>query len=109
MLGILVIFFIGKYFYQLAEKYNQNKLLFAILGVVTYYAGGAIAGLILGIASVFFGFEIDWDNTLLMGIIGLPIGLLSCWLFYYLLEKKWKKKQIKPLESIDDIGKDLQQ
>ncbi|CAM4149018.1 MULTISPECIES: hypothetical protein [Flavobacterium] len=109
MLGILVIFFIGKYFYQLAEKYNQNKLLFAILGVVAYYVGGAIAGVVLAIFSMIIEFEVDWDNTLLMGILGLPAGLLSCWLFYYLLEKNWKKKEVKPLENIDDIGRDLEE
>lgn len=107
MLGILVIFFIGKYFYQLAEKYNQNKILFGILGAAMYYVGTAIVGITLGISSVFFGFDIDWDNTLLMGFIGLPFGLLSCWLFYYLLEKNWKKKEVKPLENIDDIGREI--
>lgn len=106
MLGFVFIFIIGKYFYKLAEEYNQNKWLFAILGIIVYYAAGAIGGIIIGVLSVVFNFEVDWDNSILMAAIGLPIGLASCWLFYYLLEKKWKKIEIKPIQDINNIGKE---
>ena len=34
MLGLLLIYFIGKYFYDLAAEFEKNKWLYAILGVV---------------------------------------------------------------------------
>lgn len=106
MLGILFIIFIGRFFYKLAEKYNQNKWLFTILGVLMYYVGSAVGGLIIGFASMFFGFQVDWDNTILMTLIALPFGFGFCYLFYFLLEKTWKKNKIEPVESIDQIGQE---
>ncbi|MGV7107351.1 hypothetical protein [Flavobacterium sp. U410] len=103
MFGIILIYWVGKYFYQLAEKYNQNKWLFAFLGVVVYYVGQAIIGLTLGLMSLFFGFEIDWDNSVLMALLGIPAGAGSVYLVYILLEKKWKKEEVK-IDSIQDIG-----
>ncbi len=107
LLGFLFIYFIGKYFYQLAERYKENKWLFAILGIVMYYASGGVVGVVLAIIGILLDFEIDWDNTILMAVLGLASGISSCWLFYYLLEKKWKKKQLKPIEDINDIGKEI--
>ena len=53
MLGIVLIYWLGKYFYQLAEKYNQNKWLYAILGIVVYYVSQLFFGFVLGILSGF--------------------------------------------------------
>lgn len=96
-----------KVFYLLADEYKENKWLFAILGVVVYYLSGALVGILLAVLGILLDFEIDWDNTVLMAVLGLASGISSCWLFYYLLEKKWKKKQLKPVEDINDIGKDI--
>ncbi len=106
MLGLLFIYFIGKYFYKLAEEYKQNKWLFAILSIVVYYAGTAIVGAIIGILSLIFGFHVDWNDELLMVLIALPSGFGSCWLFYYLLKRNWQGKVQIETESIDSIGKE---
>lgn len=107
MLAILFIIFIGKFFYKLAEKYNQNKWLFGILGIAMYYVGSMIGGAIVGLMSVLLEFEIDWENQILMTFIAIPFGFAACWLFYYLLERTWKKNQEIPVENIEDIGKDI--
>ncbi len=44
MLGLFLLYFIGKIFYQLAEAHNKNKWVFAILGVIAYYAGTFLGG-----------------------------------------------------------------
>lgn len=106
MLGLVLIYWIGKYFYQLADKYHQNKWLFAILGVVMYYVGTMFLGFCLGIAIAVFGLNLDLENTFLVSLIALPFGLLFCWVFYSLLEKNWKKNKIEPIQSIEDIGSD---
>ena len=107
MLAILFVIFVGKFFYKLAEKYNQKKWLFTILGIAMYYVGSAVGGLLLGFAMLLFDFEIDWNNQILMTIIAIPFGFGMCWLFYYLLEKSWKKIEVLPIENIEDIGKDI--
>ena len=38
-LGYILIFYIGFYFYRLAENHSKNKWLFAILGVAAYFFG----------------------------------------------------------------------
>lgn len=106
MLGLVLIYWIGKYFYVLAEKYNQNKWLYAILGVVIYYLGQIIFGVILAIFNEFLDLGIDFDNVVI-NLLGIPIGGLACYGFYKILENNWKKIQLQPIENIDDIGKDI--
>ena len=108
MLGILFIYFIGKYFYDLAIFHDKNKWLFAILGVVSYYAGGLLGGLLLGLFSVLLSIEIDWNNDVLMNLLAIPFGFGTTYLFYHLLKKKWSS-DVKIEESIDDIGKNNEQ
>lgn len=107
MFGLILIYWVGKYFYQLAEKYSQNKWLYAILGIVVYYAGQAIIGFTIGLVTVFFDISIDWDNKIMMALIGVPAGALSAYLFYIFLEKKWKNEEVK-VDSIQDIGKEIE-
>jgi hypothetical protein len=103
MLGFLFIYFIGKYFYELANQFNKNKWLFVILGILSYYSGAFIGGIILGLISLIFAIEIDWDNQILMNAIAIPFGLGITYLLYFLLKRKWNS-EIKLEDSIDDIG-----
>ena len=104
MIGFLLIYFIWKRFADLANEYQHKKWVFGLLGVASYYIGTVIAGLALGLLMVFFNFNVDFDNTLLMSLIGLPFGILTCYLVYSFLKKKWEKEIILT-DSIDDIGK----
>jgi hypothetical protein len=105
MLGILLIYFIGKHFYKMAETYNKNKWLFAILGVVTYYVGTFIGGVVLAILDEIFVLGINWDSNLGLGLMALPFGIALDYLFYKILEKKWKKEFVPVGNEIEDIGK----
>ncbi len=107
MLGILLIYFIGKRFYDLSEEYKQNKWLYAILSIVVYYVGIFSTGIILGIITAFGIIDIDLENSLMMSLISLPFGLGAVYLFYILLEKKWKKTVVVVKDEIQDIGKNV--
>jgi len=89
MLGILFIYFIGRYFYRLAESHSKNKWLYAVLGVGSYYLATFLVGAAIGI------FYMDYDtipiSDLTMTLIGLPLGLLLCWLYYQFLANRWSK------------------
>ena len=104
MLGILFIYWIGKYFYQLAEKFNQNKWFYAILGIVIYYSGQIIGALLIAVVSELFDLGIDFDGVLI-NVVGILIGGIACYLFYLLLEKVWKRDVVIIKDSIQDIGK----
>ncbi len=105
MLGILLIYFIGKRFYDLSTEYNQNKWLYAILSVVIYYAGTFIGGLFLGIFIELGIVNISLENNLMIGLIALPFGLGLVYLFYIYLKKKWNKSALLIKDEISDIGK----
>lgn len=105
MLEIVIIYFIGKYFYKLAEAYQQNKWLFAVLGVITYFVGAAIGGVLLFFLDLQFGFGIDWESKLLLTFILLPFAIATCYLLHYFLKRSWKKSVVVVKDEIMDIGK----
>jgi hypothetical protein len=107
MLGLVLIYFIGKYFYKLAEEFGKNKWGFAILGVVSYYGGAFLGGIILGLISIVWdGFEVEYMSDMQLGLMAIPFGLLMCFGAYTLLKKIWtKNKKEEEVVSIDDIGK----
>ena len=49
MLGLVLLYWIGKYYYKLAEVYNKSQWGFAILGIVVYYAGIVVFAFAVGI------------------------------------------------------------
>jgi hypothetical protein len=104
MLGILLIYFIGKHFYKMAETYNKSKWLFAVLGVIMYYVGTFIGGVVLALLDEIFVLGINWENNFTLGIMALPFGIALDFVFYKLLEKKWKKEFIPVGQEIDQIG-----
>lgn len=109
MLGLLLIYFIGKRFYDLSIDYNQKKWLYAILGVITYYVVGTVFVVFITIFDVyFFDWGFDWDNNFGMNLLVLPSGLLAVWGLYHILENKWKKSVIVIKDEINDIGKNAQ-
>lgn len=106
MLSILLFYFIGKQFYVLAEKYKQNKWLYAILSIVVYYAGGFILTLPIMLLDIFvFEWGYDWEASYGVNLLVIPLGLLSVWGFYYILKNRWKKSLVMVKDEIQDIGK----
>jgi uncharacterized membrane protein YfcA len=103
MLGFLLFYFIGKYFYKLAEDHQENKWLYAIIGVAVYYAGTGVGGLILGFVFLLTNINFDWDNTVLTSLIAIPFGLCADYLFYIVLRKMWSKKE-NAKDEINEIG-----
>ncbi|MDO5969724.1 hypothetical protein Q4Q35_07880 [Flavivirga aquimarina] len=108
MLGLLLIYFIGKRFYDLSEEYSQNKWLYAILGIVIYYVGTFIVSIVLAVLIEFGIIDIDLENSFVIGLIALPFGIGAVYLFYILLEKKWKKAVVVVKDEISDIGKNIE-
>lgn len=105
MLGIFLIYFIWKKFAELADLYDNKKWVYGLLGVITYYAGTFLTGIVIGILDLIFGWGIDWEsNNIGLSLLGIPFGLGCCYLLYYLLERKWEKEVV-VVDSIDDIGR----
>ncbi|MBL7765066.1 MAG: hypothetical protein JNJ58_03160 [Chitinophagaceae bacterium] len=106
MLGLLLIYFIGKYFYDLAGLYDKNKWGFAILGVLMYYVGTFVTGIFIGI---FNADMIEEGNNLVLGLMALPFGILSSYLTYILLKKNWSKNIVSIEDEIQGLGSEVEQ
>ncbi len=105
MLGLFFIYFIGKYFYELAEKYQKNKWVYALLGVLSYYMGAFITGFFLGLLMLIFNSNfLDSLSSLELNFLALPFGILTTFLFYIILRKNWSKNYITPEDEINLIG-----
>ncbi len=104
MLGAVFLYWVGKYYYKLAEEYEKSQWGYAILGIVVYYGGVLLFSVMVGIVlEITSPGTIETMNETLLGILMLPFGVLSCYLFFKYLEKTWKKN--KPVNEIDEIGK----
>jgi hypothetical protein len=88
MLGIFLIYFIGKSFYNLAEKHGRSKWGFAILGVVVYYAMQVLLTLIL----ILLENEEVLSNTLLISLMAIAAGGIGDLVFYRILSNTWEKR-----------------
>ena len=92
MLGLLPLFIVGRYFYQLAHEHNRSTWGFAILGIVVYFASQFLLGIVLGLVLVATGSQmILEESSLMLNLVGIGMGVLAVWLFYYLLKKNWEK------------------
>ena len=105
MLGLLLLYWIGKYYYQLAQKFDKSKWGFAILGVATYYGVMISVMLIFLVICLLAGIEFDFEaNETLMSLAAIPFGFEGVYFLYKFLEKKWTKEYVNPLAEIDAIG-----
>jgi hypothetical protein len=102
MVGLILLYFVGKAFYDMAVSEGKSKWLFAILGVASYYTGLFIGGLLLAIGyELFLDGSIDEVNETALSALALPFGVLACWGFYTLLKKRWSNKQA--ISAADEI------
>ncbi len=103
MLGLFLLYFIGKAFYQLAFEFEKNNWGFAILGIITFYAGTFIGGIILGIIGLLANSDfMETMPNLALSLLSLPFGLLACWGLYKILENRWSRpKTVQPNDSLD--------
>lgn len=92
MIGFLLLYFIWKYFSELAVEFDKNKWVYVLLGIGTYYLGTFIGGFIIGFIAVLMGSDItDSTSTILLSLIAVPFGLLSAWGLHRILKNKWSK------------------
>ncbi len=106
MLGLIVIFFIGQRFYQLARAHEKSKWGFATLGIVSYYASTFIFGLLIGTTlEIVSPGTVAGMSDLVLGLMALPFGVLSTVGLFYLLKHIWEgnskdvKQQMDPNEN----------
>lgn len=103
MLGILLLYWIGKYYYKLAEAHGKSKWGYAILGIVTYYACAVVSGFLMGIfIELIWPGAVDTINELLLSILVLPFGIAGTYLLYHYFRRSWERKA--PQLGVEVLG-----
>ena len=92
MLGILLIYFMAKPFYKLADAYGKSKWGYAILVVAIYFGGQIVTGVVLGLLAPELFHNEDKATEVLLNLGGVVIGALAVWLTYKLLKQNWLKQ-----------------
>jgi len=101
MLGLLLIYFIGKQFYELSLRYHKSKWLYTVLGIVIYYVGTIMFAFGLGIYAEYTGnYDIFELSDIVIGLMGIPFGLAACAGFYFLLKRSWSR--VREVDTIDN-------
>lgn len=96
MLEILLIYFLGKQFYELAGKYDRNQWKYAVAGGLSYYLGAFLGSIfILTIAEWNSPGAGDRISNLVLTLISFPFGLVTAKGIYIWAEKHLIDRQAK--------------
>lgn len=109
MLGIILIIFMARQFYNLAADYNKNKWLWAILSIVIFYGVQFIASIIYILAFVRYEEEMQpWSSQYIINLlVSLLTSIAAAYFLYRYLKNKWELEEDMPtndnnLNLLDD-------
>jgi len=104
MLGLFLLYFIGEKFYKLAALFDRNKWGYAILGIIAYYAGTFVFGVLFWIVVGLRGkMPMETINSTVINIVAVTFGLFSCYGLYKLLQNHWDKNSVEDPGILDDM------
>jgi Na+(H+)/acetate symporter ActP len=107
-LELIAVFIVGLFFYTLAKKRNLSKGLYTLIGIGVYYIGSSIGTIAIAKYFVSLGDDFDFYGISLkpIGFFSVPFGLLSVWILYHYLNKKFPKHN-KVSDSFGDSKKEI--
>lgn len=98
---MLALIIVAGGLYSLAKKRNMNAILWAILGVVAWFGGQFIGGMILGATNPYGLYD---DGTILAYGLGGAIG--ASVVTFIALEITYRNQQNKMPDSNDEVMDD---
>lgn len=101
-MDLLIIGGLGKAFYDLANDFEKNKWLFAIIGVISFY----IFTFFVGVSSaIVFSTNGDFSESTItmLGYFATIISLIFSLILYVILKKRWETdRRTKKTGLLDD-------
>lgn len=108
MLGLVLLYFLGRWLYNLAKKYEKPyKWLYALLAIVVYYAVGIVAVLIIALFAMSDDMFLSEENELLLSLLAIPFGVGGVWLLHFLLKRSWSRQVVDSDELLDSETAEL--
>ncbi len=91
MLGLIPLFFIGRWYYQLAHEFNKERWGYAFLGVGIAIAAQILFGFVTGFIAALTD-NLQWlDNPLIISLIAFAFAITCVVIVYNMLKRSWKK------------------
>ena len=104
MLGLLFIYFLGKYFYELADHNGRSAWAYAVLGIVFYYGSTFILGVVtVVLVGMFLPDALDNITDFQLSIMTIPFGLLFTYLLYLYLKRRFSNTSKRMVHTDSDI------
>lgn len=101
-IGYIILFYVGFYFYRLAENHKRNKWLFGFIGIAAYFFGIFIYPLYV---RLFYSSEIYEFDVSVITLKSSLIGLLFVFFLFQLFSIIWSRKKKTNKKEIDKIGR----
>ena len=102
IIGCIFLFYLGFYFYRLAENHKKNRWAFAILGLVTFFFGYLMYILYYRI----FIFEgVDNFTYSEISFKSFVSGFVLSFVVFQISNFIWNRKSRKNNTELDNIGK----
>src|SRR5687767_15008149 len=96
MISILLllapVFFIGRYFSELAFEHERSRAGFSLLGIGVYIVSFFLLGIVAAIFFVLFGAQPSPAMDLMLTAVGVAFGAAATWLVWLLLKRSWGKQ-----------------
>jgi hypothetical protein len=112
MLGLFVIYWIGKRFYDLATIHNRSPWGYAILGVAIYYITQFVFGIIMYLMFPDTFSNMDKASELGLNVVGILVGAGVWYFALQYFTKKWENEAdanyIEVDDEISNIGRDIE-
>ena len=110
MLSILLIYFVYKYFRDLARKYKVKQTWkYSLTGVVSYFGFQVLFIFVWAIVAIIMDPNYNFENNKSMnsgvGFLAMLFSMLMLYFLHKYLEKRLQKQQeISPVNEIENIG-----
>jgi len=110
MLSILLIYFVYKYFRDLARKYKVKQVWkYSLTGVLSYFGFQFLFVLIWAIVAIILDPNYNFENRNSynsgVGFLAMLFSMLMLYFLHKYLEKRLQKQQeFSPVNEIDKIG-----
>ena len=101
MLGVVIIYFLGRSVYRLAETYHKNTWGHAVGSVLFYYLGTFVAGIAIYLLADLNGGNLENTSDMAINLMAVPFGLAFWYAYRAFFKHRWAQAPESDMELLD--------
>ena len=94
MLGFVIIYFLGRSLYRLAETHGRSPWGHAIGSVLMYYVGTFLAGIAFFLLADLNGGSIEDTSDMAINLAAVPFGLAAWYGYKAFFKHRWENAYV---------------